>query len=156
MRRVRPASFDGGVANVASLDWSKARSKVASWAGRSDCATKSEPLAGPRAKYFANTIKSGTSGGMPAFSLPEDQLSPLADYVHSLNATAFESKPAGVAAAGERFFFGEGNCAACHMVAGRGGSNGPDLSAIPNPNALTAARRGPPTADSHGRASVLR
>ena len=78
---------------------------------------------------IANTIKNGT-GAMPAFPLPDDQLSPLADYVHSLNATAFEAKPAGDIAAGERIFFGEGNCASCHSVAGRGGSNGPDLSNV--------------------------
>jgi hypothetical protein len=45
---------------------------------------------------------------MPAFSLPEDQLTLLADYVRSLNATAFEAKPPGDVTAGERFFFGAG------------------------------------------------
>jgi alcohol dehydrogenase (cytochrome c) len=34
----------------------------------------------------------------------------------------------GDAAAGERFFGGKGNCASCHMVRGRGGILGPDLS----------------------------
>ena len=67
---------------------------------------------------------------MPAFPLPDEQLSPLAEYIHSLNATAFESRPPGDKAAGESFFFGAGNCATCHTVAGRGGSNGPDLSGI--------------------------
>jgi putative heme-binding domain-containing protein len=78
---------------------------------------------------IANTIRNG-QGAMPAFPLPPDRLSPLADYIHSLNATAFESKPAGDVAAGERYFFGEGKCASCHAVAGRGSSNGPDLSSI--------------------------
>jgi PQQ-dependent dehydrogenase (methanol/ethanol family) len=82
------------------------------------------------AKEIANIIKTGTPGGMPAFPLPEDQLGPLVDYIHYLNATALESKPPGDKAAGEAFFFGAGNCATCHTVAGRGGSNGPDLSAI--------------------------
>jgi putative heme-binding domain-containing protein len=67
---------------------------------------------------------------MPGFPLPDDQLSPLAAYIRSLNTTAFEAKPAGDIAAGERFFFGAGKCASCHSVAGRGGSNGPDLSGI--------------------------
>jgi putative heme-binding domain-containing protein len=67
---------------------------------------------------------------MPAFSLPEDQLTLLADYVRSLNATAFEAKPPGDVTACERFFFGAGNCASCHSVGGRGGSNGPDLSNV--------------------------
>jgi putative heme-binding domain-containing protein len=79
---------------------------------------------------IAAIIRGGTPGGMPAFPLPDDQLSPLADYVHSLNATAFEAHPAGDAAAGERYFFGGGKCATCHMVAGRGSSVGPDLSNV--------------------------
>jgi alcohol dehydrogenase (cytochrome c) len=36
----------------------------------------------------------------------------------------------GDAAAGERFFAGKGTCASCHMVRGRGGILGPDLSDI--------------------------
>jgi putative heme-binding domain-containing protein len=79
---------------------------------------------------IAGIIHNGTPGGMPAFPLPDDQLSPLADYVRSLNATAFESKPAGDVAAGERYFFGEGKCGSCHMVGGRGSSTGPDLSNV--------------------------
>jgi PQQ-dependent dehydrogenase (methanol/ethanol family) len=82
------------------------------------------------AAEIAGVIHDGTPGGMPAFALPQDRLTPLADYIRSLNATAFEAKPSGDAAAGERFFFGAGNCATCHTAAGRGGSNGPDLSNV--------------------------
>jgi mono/diheme cytochrome c family protein len=67
---------------------------------------------------------------MPAIPVPEEQASQLADYVRSLNATAFEAKPEGDVAAGERYFFGEGDCSSCHTAAGRGDSNGPDLSGI--------------------------
>jgi len=79
---------------------------------------------------ISGTIKNGTPGGMPAIPLPEDRLSSLAYYVRSFNTTAFEAKPAGDLAAGERFFFAAGNCAVCHTALGRGGSNGPDLSNI--------------------------
>ena len=79
---------------------------------------------------IARTIRNGTPGGMPAIDLPEDQLSSVADYVHSLNATAYQIKPDGDAAAGERFFFGAGRCSSCHTAGGKGGSNGPDLSNI--------------------------
>ena len=65
-------------------------------------------------------IKNGTPGGMPAFPLPENQIRQLASYVHSLNATAFELKPDGDVAAGERFFFGQGKCGSCHAANGRG------------------------------------
>jgi len=79
---------------------------------------------------IANIILKGTPGGMPGFALPENEVTTLADYVRSLNASAFDIKPPGDTAAGERFFFGNGNCASCHTAAGRGGSTGPDLSNI--------------------------
>ncbi len=75
-------------------------------------------------------IRSGTPNGMPGFSLPDEQLRALAGWVRSLNISAFDVKPAGDAAAGKQFFFGKGGCASCHMVAGRGKTNGPDLSDI--------------------------
>jgi len=78
---------------------------------------------------IADVIKSG-QGGMPSFPLPASELHAMAVFIKSLNATAFEMPPAGDATAGERFFFGAGNCSQCHMVMGRGGTNGPDLSEI--------------------------
>jgi PQQ-dependent dehydrogenase (methanol/ethanol family) len=76
-----------------------------------------------------NLIKNGT-GPMPAFPLPQEQLQALAGFVRGLSATAFEIKPAGDAAAGERIFFGKGRCAGCHTAMGRGKANGPDLSDV--------------------------
>ncbi len=76
-------------------------------------------------------IKSGTPGGMPAFSnLPDSDLRQLAGWLRSLNQSAFDTKPAGNVAAGEALFFGKGQCAGCHMVQGHGKASGPDLSAI--------------------------
>jgi PQQ-dependent dehydrogenase (methanol/ethanol family) len=81
-------------------------------------------------KQIQILIQTGTKGGMPPFALPNEQLLSLATWVHSLNASAYEVKPAGDTAAGEGFFFGKGACGSCHMVASRGGVNGPDLSSI--------------------------
>ncbi len=75
-------------------------------------------------------IRNGTQGGMPPFPLAESELRPLARWVHALNATAYDVKPEGDERAGERFFFGKGGCGSCHMVEGRGGVNGPDLSDV--------------------------
>ena len=75
-------------------------------------------------------IRNGTPGGMPPFALPENQLETLARWIHFLNAPAFDFPPAGDAAKGEQFFFGEGQCSSCHMVAGRGKVKGPDLSDV--------------------------
>jgi PQQ-dependent dehydrogenase (methanol/ethanol family) len=77
-----------------------------------------------------NLIRNGTAGGMPPFPLTQERLQPLARFVRSLNASAYDIQPAGDAAAGERFFFGNGQCASCHMSRGRGKANGPDLSNI--------------------------
>jgi alcohol dehydrogenase (cytochrome c) len=68
--------------------------------------------------------------GMPAFSLPDTELDAIAAFVLSLRKpTGVEGTPAGDAAAGERLFAGKG-CFGCHMVGGRGGVLGPDLSNI--------------------------
>jgi PQQ-dependent dehydrogenase (methanol/ethanol family) len=79
---------------------------------------------------IASIIRNGTPGGMPGLALPGNEVSALADYVCSLNSSAFDVKPEGNIAAGESFFFGAGNCSSCHTAAGRGGSQGPDLSNI--------------------------
>jgi mono/diheme cytochrome c family protein len=76
-------------------------------------------------------IKNGTSNGMPAFgALPGASLDAVAHWVHSLNTSAFDSKPEGDIAAGERVFFGQGRCGTCHTAAGRGAAGGPDLSSV--------------------------
>ena len=77
-----------------------------------------------------DVIRHGTPGGMPSFNLPDEQVDAISGFVRSLNSTAFEVQPDGDVAAGERFFFGAGKCASCHMVKGRGAVQGPDLSNI--------------------------
>ena len=66
--------------------------------------------------------------GMPGFRLPELELSQIAAFVRSLVTPARESLPPGDREAGRAFFYGEGGCAQCHMMNGRGGVTGPDLS----------------------------
>jgi len=70
------------------------------------------------------------SRGMPAFALPVGDLEALTRFVRSFSAPAAESHPAGDAAAGEKYFFGQGGCANCHMAAGKGKAVGPDLSVV--------------------------
>jgi hypothetical protein len=38
-------------------------------------------------------IRNGTPGGMPAFKLPEGKLQALARWLHSLNISAFDTRP---------------------------------------------------------------
>ena len=86
---------------------------------------------GATAAELRALIRDGVpSRGMPAFPLPEAELGAVTLLVRSLSAPASENHPAGDAAAGERYFFGDGGCASCHMVKGRGKAAGPDLSSV--------------------------
>jgi putative heme-binding domain-containing protein len=90
----------------------------------------SRHLRGASQQDIANVIRNGR-GNMPSFSfLPQEQIQELAYFIRSMNADALEMNPAGDAAAGRDFFFGDGHCADCHTTQGRGGTNGPDLSNI--------------------------
>jgi PQQ-dependent dehydrogenase (methanol/ethanol family) len=81
-------------------------------------------------------IHKGVPGrGMPAFQFYDEDASAIADYVMALKSpvkspveTRTPAAP-GDAAAGERFFR-QRTCASCHMVRGRGGVLGPDLSNV--------------------------
>jgi len=77
-----------------------------------------------------NVIRNGTPNGMPAFSLPPDDLRTLSALLRGLNASAFDARPSGDVTAGEQFFFGKGQCSSCHTALGRGKAVGPDLSNI--------------------------
>ena len=79
---------------------------------------------------IANIIRKGTAGGMPGIPMADESVGAIASYVRTLNATAHESNLPGDLAAGESFFFGRGQCASCHLAAGRGSATGPDLSRI--------------------------
>jgi PQQ-dependent dehydrogenase (methanol/ethanol family) len=79
---------------------------------------------------IAATIRNGTPGGMPPFPLPEPELQQLVSFIRARNATTQIAATDGQIASGSALFFGKGQCADCHMVAGRGGTNGPDLSTI--------------------------
>jgi putative heme-binding domain-containing protein len=82
---------------------------------------------------LARTISQGVPGTeMPAFSVrfnPE-QIAALVAYVRSLASPADAVEISGNVDNGRRIFSGKGGCSSCHMVAGRGGVLGPDLTNI--------------------------
>jgi PQQ-dependent dehydrogenase (methanol/ethanol family) len=97
----------------------------------------SRRLRGQSQSEIAAVIRNGR-GNMPAFpSLPDADIQGLARFLRSLNAEAFDVKPAGDAATGSRIFDGSGHCTECHTAEGRGGINGPDLSSIARQLTLT-------------------
>jgi putative heme-binding domain-containing protein len=76
-----------------------------------------------------DAIKNGIAGTlMPATPLPDADVWKLVAYVRSLRATALDTPVSGDLALGARIFDGKGRCRECHMVNGRGGLLGPDLS----------------------------
>jgi PQQ-dependent dehydrogenase (methanol/ethanol family) len=79
---------------------------------------------------IAATISGGTPAGMPAFTLPDVTLNGLVALIRGKNRLEVKAGPPAEIAAGERIFFGSGGCSQCHMVRGRGGVDGPDLSFI--------------------------
>ena len=80
-----------------------------------------------------NVVRSGIPGtAMPAWGnrLSTDELSGLGAYIHALRGTALDAPLPGDVAHGRAVFFGKGGCDSCHMLEGRGGVLGPDLSNI--------------------------
>ena len=78
---------------------------------------------------IADIIQKG-KGKMPAFPLPQPDVQALARYLQFLNSTGAEGPAPGDPVAGERTFFGAGQCSSCHIAKGRGSSYGPDLSNV--------------------------
>lgn len=82
------------------------------------------------------TVTRGVPGTeMPPSTLSDDEVWMIVAYLRSLSVKAADPLP-GDLDEGERIFFGQGTCSQCHMVNGRGGRLGPDLSRI-------GARRSP-------------
>ena len=80
-------------------------------------------------------LKGIPNAGMPAFKISDDDADRIAGYVMSLKQPSNHGEVRSTAskgdqAAGGRFFSGQGKCESCHMVQGRGGVFGPDLSNI--------------------------
>src|SRR5262245_52517842 len=84
---------------------------------------------GSDAAIFATIMKGVPGTEMPPAVLDEPEVWGLVAFLRSLAATA-APPVAGDRAAGEQLFFGDAGCSRCHMVSGRGGRLGPELSRI--------------------------
>lgn len=76
-------------------------------------------------------VRDGISGaGMPAFRSRFDdaQFQAVLSYVRVLQGKEAATSVPGNPEKGHSLFFGKARCAECHMVAGKGGFIGPDLS----------------------------
>jgi len=78
-----------------------------------------------------DAIQSGiVNSPMPAMGLSDDDTWRIVSFIRSLRATASESSVPGDVARGRLVFEGKGKCTECHMLQGRGGLLGPDLSNV--------------------------
>jgi len=68
--------------------------------------------------------------GMPSFPLSEAELQPLVQFVRSRVVPLSEASVAGDRNRGAALFFGKAGCSGCHMIQGRGGLDGPDLTEV--------------------------
>jgi cytochrome c oxidase cbb3-type subunit III len=78
---------------------------------------------------LSRTIRSGVPGtAMPANRLTDDETWEIVAYLRTVQQPP--APPIGDAARGETLFFAADTCSSCHMVRGRGGRLGPELSHI--------------------------
>ncbi len=76
----------------------------------------------------------------PAIGLSEEEIRGLVRYVRALGRAAPEPVP-GDGRRGEALFWGKANCGSCHMVGGRGGRQGPDLTDVGAKRSATHLRQ---------------
>lgn len=67
----------------------------------------------------------GTNG--QGVGMTEEEIWQIITYIRSQEAKA-PAKPLGSAAHGKELFYGDANCSLCHMVEGKGGRLGPELT----------------------------
>jgi putative heme-binding domain-containing protein len=85
------------------------------------------------ANSIFETIKGGIGGtAMPPFagSLPDDDIWRIVVFIRAMRGSASETDVAGSVEHGKAVFDGKGGCLECHMLNGKGGTIGPDLSNI--------------------------
>lgn len=75
-------------------------------------------------------LKGIPNKGMPAFQLSELELQPIVRFVRSRVVPLSETPVEGDMNRGAALFFGTAGCARCHMILGRGGLDGPDLTEV--------------------------
>jgi len=113
---------------------------------------------GTSRQAIADVIRNGLpAAGMPAFPLPAAEIDAIAGYVVTLKSAATAGDVPGMAggdaALGERFYAGKGACAGCHMIRGKGGVLGPDLSTVGRdrtPAQIVGALRGETRPEQRG------
>src|SRR5262245_58276989 len=96
---------------------------------------------GSDAQWFRTILQGIPGTDMPCAQFSDatpDQVWAVIAYLRTLSGPAAEEDKRGNAQNGETLFFGGAACSRCHMVRGRGGRLGPDLSRIGATRSRTA------------------
>ncbi len=85
----------------------------------------------PDDQGLARLIKEGFEGTEmpPAFGVTDSEVQQIVAYVRTLGRASRQKVP-GNPSRGEQLYGTKGNCVQCHMLSGRGGRQGPDLTDI--------------------------
>ena len=105
-------------------------------------------LAAPGRRYVRQTdrdlfdaILKGIPGTpMPSLGLSETDAWKVTAYVHGLRGTAIDTPAPGNVPHGEQIFWTKAECGNCHMLRGKGGLIGPDLTNIAGQRKLSSIR----------------
>jgi len=105
--------------------------------GRGPDLTRARKRHGSSDAEMFQTINQGVPGtAMPpngttgqGVGMTEEEVWDVITYLRSVQVKS-PSQPAGDAIHGKQLFYGDSNCSGCHMVEGKGGRLGPDLTAV--------------------------
>ena len=105
--------------------------------GRGPDLTRARKRHGNSDAELFSTISNGVPGtAMPAngttgqgVGMTDEEIWQVITYLRSVEVKA-PITPLGDAARGKKLFYGDANCSGCHMVQGRGGRLGPDLTTV--------------------------
>jgi cytochrome c oxidase cbb3-type subunit 3 len=105
--------------------------------GRGPDLTRAQKRHGNSDAEMFTTINQGVPGtAMPpngttgqGVGMTEEEVWDVITYIRSVQLRA-PVQPAGDSAHGRQLFYGDANCSGCHMVEGKGGRLGPDLTAV--------------------------
>jgi cytochrome c oxidase cbb3-type subunit III len=105
--------------------------------GRGPDLTRAHKRHGDSDADLFNTINNGVAGtAMPpngstgqGVGMTNEEIWQVITYLRSVQVKA-PAKPLGDAVHGKQLFYGDANCSGCHMVQGKGGRLGPNLTAV--------------------------
>jgi PQQ-dependent dehydrogenase (methanol/ethanol family) len=139
------AQHDGGVSSVAGQKLFQRLCSAChgenAKGGRGPDLTTGDWRWGRSDDAILRNILQGIPGtAMPSFPMPPSDGKSIVAYLRSLRASTPEQVVRGDSAVGQTLFFGSAKCSQCHMIDGRGGRLGPDLSSIGNERTASEIR----------------